>query len=416
MSLVEGSPISPAMMIGGDHEPLMLPPPDSHTAPNARDSHVEWLRQINALAQASNNNSAATTTSAPASQSLATPMSTYGMVPSVSMGTAQVLPHQQPQMNHQISATSPPNMSQQQQQVPTIATFPPQGVMIHPTAAAALAAGNPLFFSHAAALLRHHTSSPIETEEKRAKRLERNRESARKSRRRKKERLSNLEGKVNSLYNKIEKERRSHINSMEIVLGEHQKERILQLIEEHGKQEGETSSDERLGQVLSQLLCSTIESTTRKDIVEFQYTTLSQYLLPRYQKFMLWLILHPESFYTSGKEEHAKREAELSIPRVTSGKISSKQIGEELTNGRKLDDGRFIPPSPPPMYDQQQQGDSGDRYTPIAQAFDAARMWPLTCFELSISVDQEDRFISALHRYVDDDRWYEEQHGGSMGN
>jgi hypothetical protein len=398
------------MMIGGDHEPLMLPPPDCRAANKQRDSHLEWLRQINALAQASNTNGTATTVTLTIPTSVA-PIPSYDMVPNGTMGIAQVQHHQQPQprpMNHQVTATAAPNISQQQQQqqqqqVPAIATFPPQGVALHPTAAAALAAGNPHFFSHAAALLRHHTSSPIETEEKRAKRLERNRESARKSRRRKKERLSNLEGKVNSLYNKIEAERRIQINVMEMVLGENEKERILQLKEEYINQEGDETRDERLGQVLSQLLSSTTESTIRKDIVEFQYTSLSQYLLPRYQKFLLWLILHPDSFYTSGKDEHAKREAELSIPRGTSGKISSKQIGDELTNGRKLDDGRFIPPPPQPLYEQQQQqqppGDNGEKYCPTAQAFDAARMWPLTCFELSISVDQEDRFMSALKRY-----------------
>jgi bZIP transcription factor len=398
MSLGDGSsPISPAMMIGGDHEPMMLPPPESQAAAKARASHLEWLRQINALAQANNTNGIA----ALASQAQASPMpATYGMVPNGSVGMAP--PHQ-----HQANIQVPTNMAQQHQhqqhQPPTLATFPPPGVALHPTAAAALAAANnPLFFSHAAAILRHHASSPVETEEKRAKRLERNRESARKSRRRKKERLNNLEGKVNAMHNRIDKERRIQINSMEKVLGEHEQERILQLVEEYSNQEGDDTRDERLGNALSHLLSSTNEFTIRKDIVEFQYTTLSQYLLPRYQKFLLWLVLQPDSFFTVGKEEHTKREAEQNIPRGTSGKISSKQIGDELTNGRKLENGKFIPPPPPPEYAQQhhlqQQSDSGEKNNPVAQAFDAGRMWPLTCFELSISVDQEDRFLSALKR------------------
>ncbi len=37
----------------------------------------------------------------------------------------------------------------------------------------------------------------------------------------------------------------------------------------------------------------------------------------------------------------------------------------------------------------------GDRSTPMAKITDAARMWPLLCFELSVSVDQEDRLAQA---------------------
>jgi hypothetical protein len=42
--------------------------------------------------------------------------------------------------------------------------------------------------------------------------------------------------------------------------------------------------------------------------IEFQYNTLKQLLLPRYQKFLLWLTLHNESFYTAGKEEYATKD------------------------------------------------------------------------------------------------------------
>ncbi|KAL3902897.1 MAG: hypothetical protein SGILL_010651, partial [Bacillariaceae sp.] len=378
VSMEEGSPISPAMMIGGDHEPLMLPPapaPESQEAARARESHLEWLRQINALAQATSINGNGMPTAA--SQAPATPMPpAFGM-------------QQQPVPQHQ------------QGQSAAVATFPAPGVALHPTAAAALAAGNPLFYSHAAAFLRHQTSSPVETEEKRAKRLERNRESARKSRRRKKERLTNLGQKVNTMHNKIGDERRIQINSMENVLEEFEKEQILQLAELYNEQEGDDTRDERMGHALTDLLISKMEPTVRRDIVEFQYTTLSQHLLPRYQKFLLWLTLHPESFFLAGKEEYSKRESELSLPRGTSGKISSKQVGDDLTNGRKLEDGRFVPPPPQPVYaqqqqQQQQQGNGNEKnMSPTAQAFDAPRMWPLTCFELSVSVDQEEKIMQA---------------------
>ena len=62
-------------------------------------------------------------------------------------------------------------------------------------------------------------------------------------------------------------------------------------------------------------------------------------------------------------------------------------MGDELTNGRKLEDGTIEPPA------------EGDKNNQTAQAFDAPRMWPLLCFELSISVDQEERFMQAHKRY-----------------
>lgn len=63
--------------------------------------------------------------------------------------------------------------------------------------------------------------------------------------------------------------------------------------------------------------------------------------------------------------------------RVPPGKISSKQVGEDLTN--KMDD----------------SSENGEKPNQTAGAFDKARMWPLVCFELSISVDQEEKLMNA---------------------
>ena len=67
-------------------------------------------------------------------------------------------------------------------------------------------------------------------------------------------------------------------------------------------------------------------------------------------------------------------------------KMSSKQIGDEMTNGGKGSN-----------TNESQVDSNGNQ---IAEAFDATRMWPLLCFELSISVDQEERLIQAHKRYV----------------
>lgn len=442
----EVSPISPAGWIGPDHEPMLFPAPDPLAA-KARQSHLDWLRQINAMAHQANNS---TTHGA----NMNAPTSHYNMLDGAgstdkndSGNSISAVDPEMPTVSHPIPSGSvipPPRYQQhpthQQPQlappsqrhptlpqttippIPEVASaaatttlvpphsavvFPPPGVPLHPTAAAALAAGNPLFFSHAAAYLRQQASSPVESEEKRAKRLERNRESARKSRRRKKERLSTLGEQVSKLLSKVEKERRIQMGAMDDVMMEYERTTIVRLKDEYEERGGDCNAmaDEWLAVALEQFI-DRMGDPIRKDVVEFQCTALGQYLLPRYQKFLLWLTLHPESYFMVGKDEHAKREStETSrTVRAAPGKISSKQIGDELTNGRKLEDGTIIPPSlssssTASHMEQLDQGiEGGERAGMMAQAFDAGRMWPLICFELSISVDQEDKFLQSHKR------------------
>jgi len=277
---------------------------------------------------------------------------------------------------------------------------PPTNVApaLHPVAAAALAAGvnSPFFFPHVSiAYLRQKVESIEETEEKRAKRLERNRESARKSRRRKKERLSNLGGKVDKLYSRMETQRRIQINSMlDSIPGKRnlEKEQLLQLKKVYdttiqGEQNRSSYDEERIREMLSSVLIEQIEPSILKEVVEFQYNSLNQHLLQRYQKFILWLITQSETYFLSGKEEHSKRDQS---EKISTGKISSKQLGEEITNGRKQEGGTT-------SKKKKKKDDENDNQQ-TAEASDAGRMWPLTCFELSISVEQEDRILQAHKR------------------
>lgn len=72
----------------------------------------------------------------------------------------------------------------------------------------------------------------------------------------------------------------------------------------------------------------------------------------------------------SAKEEHSKR---AQSKKISTGKISSKQIGEEISK----------------------EEESGSQ---MARVSDAGRFWPLLCFELSISVEQEDRLLETQKR------------------
>ncbi len=364
--------ISPALEFGGDHEPLLLPGKGGVATRPPKPPSAEFSSQVQALAGTLHE-------------------TTYGISSGNPTAAAAASNAQQPTILNkgQASAQAPQIPAHLQfaqpladAAVPTQAF--PQPVLGQPAIAipsAALVGGNhPFFFPHhlTAAYLMQKAETAEETEEKRAKRLERNRESARKSRRRKKERLSNLEEKVNKLYAKIEKERRVQINSMDTAWKVFAMEEVLELkrLLESSINNGDDDEKEKLRKGLLRLLISDIEQSTRKEIVEFQYNTLSQHLMPRYQKFFLWTILQEPAYFMSGKEEHAKREFSK---KITTGKISSKQLGEEISNGKS--------------------GRKKKSEEPVHCGIgESERFWPLVCFELSISVEQEERFLETQGR------------------
>ena len=215
----------------------------------------------------------------------------------------------------------------------------------------------------------HHAAAyaPIpaaaETEEKRARRLARNRESARQSRRRKKERLATLEQQVTTLFGQVETQRRQKIMEMEHQL---QARRL----------EGLSSISSR--EDLQHLLLETGPNcVVRERVASFQYEKLRQFLLPRHQEFLLWLFLQPHEFFNKAKELKA------SMANNKAGRVSSKQIGEELTNEAKKSG-------------KQNIEEEEDKVS--SEASDLERMWPLLCFELLVSVDQEERLMQTQRR------------------
>lgn len=193
------------------------------------------------------------------------------------------------------------------------------------------------------------TSAPPESEEKRAKRLERNRVSARKSRRKKKERLETLSQAVNQLHDTVEHKRRDKINAM-----------VPAFVELRA-----TATDET---VMATHELTSPHSPVQRAVLEFQYAQLKNMTLPGHQKLMLWLTLQPAVFFKEGKDIHNSNFISSDHPRPL-GKVSSKQIGEELTKSTNIHK---------------------------VGANDNARWWPLFCFEMKFSVDQEERLVKAI--------------------
>eukprot|EP00548_Thalassiothrix_antarctica_P007468 CAMPEP_0194147144 /NCGR_PEP_ID=MMETSP0152-20130528/22545_1 /TAXON_ID=1049557 /ORGANISM="Thalassiothrix antarctica, Strain L6-D1" /LENGTH=575 /DNA_ID=CAMNT_0038847839 /DNA_START=85 /DNA_END=1812 /DNA_ORIENTATION=- len=205
-----------------------------------------------------------------------------------------------------------------------------------------------------------------ESQERRVRRLARNRESARQSRRRKKDKLSNLSGQVNQLHSYLDQERRRLFSELEPKLQELRQEKITEL----GNARDDRQRHELIRYILNRHGTNCI---IRNEAASFQYDFLKQLMLPKYQIFILWLTLQYEGFYTAGKHERA-------ITEGVNNRLSSKQIGEELTNKWKNN--------------SMDISDEINTLTTLtAQADDPLRLWPLFSFDMSISVDQEERFL-----------------------
>ena len=346
------SPISPAALIGQGQENLMLPPARQGQSPQLQphsdylsmseqqQRHLAWLRDLNAMAKAATHQQQSVVQASPSTQ--------FSLQPNALLPDGMMLP---------------PGFI-----VPTINKDP-----------------------------------PVETAEKRAKRLERNRESARKSRRRKKERLFTLEAQVNQLHGRIEAERRTQINAMVSKLGKCRLSEITRVVAD--KQDTTCDTDEGL---VFAMEATGPSSELVRGVQDFQYNSLKELVLPRYHKLLLWLTIQPESFFIAGKEEYNNRMARLN--RSIQPKVSSKQIGDELTNGEKIeddgDDTRTAGPKRVTFQDTKKDSKAAPKPTPkenlTTYANDAARVWPLLCYELSLSVDQEEKFV-ALHKKVQDE-------------
>jgi bZIP transcription factor len=292
-----------------------------------------------------------------------------------------------------------------------------------------------------------------ESEEKRSKRLERNRESARKCRLKKKERLLTLGAQVTELHSKIEHQRRLLINSMVPAMQQCRHKEIQLLFQ--------NDDDGVVAQkVLHIVRDSGPSSSMMRSVLEFQYSTLKDITLPQYQKLWLWFTLQRESFFTAGKElyylqqqqkgsHHRSNKTNGDSAVLASGtaadnniensssneamtasasssshpssrstviKISSKQIGDELMNGTSASTSSSSTNKKDGKTNRKREsntsasGGNGDgtagALITSASATDAARMWPLFCYELKLSVDQEERMVGKYKQILSEDvRW-----------
>ncbi|GMI21416.1 hypothetical protein TrCOL_g13613 [Triparma columacea] len=184
-------------------------------------------------------------------------------------------------------------------------------------------------------------------EERRARRLARNRESARQSRRRKKEYLQLLASKVKMLNDGIEEERRKRMD---------ESEEAFSSVETRWRQEIGKGSG---GKALKEWFDNTSPGCEERNIAaDFQWRQASMAVLPGHRKFLVWLNGRDDGFFKKNKAVHNER-------------VSSKQLGERLTA----------------------EGKGG-------KCKGEDKFWPLFCYDMSFSYDQEERLVAAIKQRV----------------
>ncbi|KAG7400762.1 hypothetical protein PHYBOEH_004568 [Phytophthora boehmeriae] len=138
----------------------------------------------------------------------------------------------------------------------------------------------------------------LDSDEKRQRRLARNRESARQSRRRKKQYLELLEEKVSQLTESIDATRASHLEHADEALNSVRQEILNSLSEDlkNGGTEESVSEKIRQGIMLIQERFGP-NSVERLAVKDYNFRQLDNLLLPPYCRFLLWLSIQDESFF-----------------------------------------------------------------------------------------------------------------------
>ena len=215
-------------------------------------------------------------------------------------------------------------------------------------------------------------------EDKRARRLARNRESARQSRRRKKEQLLVMSDRVVKMWDNFELERRAQVNMMERTISS-EKSRIVLILSNLLYSDNQLSIKQQTHFLLNNIACP--DSAARLSVVEFQYRQFLSYMLPNFRRFLLWLSLQETSFFQDLKEEFQHRKP--------NGRLSSRQIGEDIVADRTSETEKLT------------ANGSGNNNLPLTRNSSLYEIWPLFCLELAVGLDQEDRFLS-IHMQAKD--------------
>jgi hypothetical protein len=196
--------------------------------------------------------------------------------------------------------------------------------------------------------------SCCEGEDRKMKRLERNRESARLSRRRRKQYLEVLEERVTSLCHEMDRGRREHALSALNSYKQSRQALLKQIESELDSDDGSVA--EKLYHNVNLLTSKLSYSSSELMLAStFGREYLKSLIISPSKKFILWLTLQNDVYFRGG--------------RAASERLSAARIGEKILSSGK----RTAAPN--------------------------HSMWPLFCNEVGLSYDQEER-IRSLQREI----------------
>ncbi|GLD93357.1 hypothetical protein PINS_up001949 [Pythium insidiosum] len=173
--------------------------------------------------------------------------------------------------------------------------------------------------------------SGLDTDEKRQRRLARNRESARQSRRRKKQYLELLEEKVSQLTESIDATRATHLDRADEALNAVRTEILATLSEDlkSSTTDSEVSEKIRRGVQLIQERYGP-NSLERNAVKDYNFRQLDNLLLPPYCRFLLWLSIQDDSFYDEANGLNGKAGAESGEKKKTPSVVKKDTLWQTL--------------------------------------------------------------------------------------
>ena len=418
------SPITPVNLLGIPQEMMMLPPPPRYANGNMpaswpmvgqpQQSYGQQQMQFQQQMQQQNLQQQQIHLQANAQQPnflpQMNPTQNHNFVdPNSFMCTSSIIPPQPPQSQQQQSHQQQQPVEgmpfQQQiqigldgQTIPITAVAGANGSIFYQVDPSVVPTSGLRYFTKAInEVSRPDDQKEIDPEilaEKRRQRLARNRESARQSRRRKKEHLASLSAKVQKLQRQLEAEVRSKIRSMEGGLTRQRNNMLDKWLVEQEKKRSGTASDENTSsssivacvdsrnQLAKVIGKTSVSCEIRRAVIAHQYHCLRQAFLSSHNHYSVWMMMQSSTFFT---EASRKRDLELAMTggAISSGserennksagsRANSKQIGEELYN------------------EERKHGNGGVS----CQANNGVRMWPLFCYEITMTMEQEERVIN----------------------
>lgn len=234
------------------------------------------------------------------------------------------------------------------------------------------------------------------TEEKRKRRLERNRESARQSRRRKKQYLELLEEKVEQLTTSLNDLRRDHLAGAAKQFRNQRNEALKNINMMRSLQDihsDDPSLIKRVREIVNQFGPGVDH---RKEVLEYYFRMLNGTLLPPYTRFLLWMVDQGEDFFNDDGPSHRAR-TRLTQQKVVASTLTGEMRMEEFVPESGDNAAKAIETAAKAAVTAAAAAAASGTSNAIGkQRSSMGSLWPLVSNELGLTYDQEEKMKSTF--------------------